>query len=116
MRVINRTAVTIVGAQPYVDWTKSHDADVDKGKLTVARAKPYGTAFLLPEVDFEADVQEWIEDNFAELFEFQLSAWTEDESTWPGSRTIAMFRDWFRLDISSVVVDVADEEIEGEEL
>jgi hypothetical protein len=116
MRVINRTAVTITGAQPYVDWTNSHDADVNKGQLTVARARPYGTAFLLPEVEFETDVQEWIEDNFKELFEFQLAAWTDDESTWPTSRTIATFRDWFRLDISSVVVDVADDDIEGEEL
>jgi hypothetical protein len=116
MRVINRTAVTIVGAQPYVDWTNSHDADVDKGKLTVARAKPYGTAFLLPEVDFEADVQEWIEDNFAELFEFQLSAWTEDEATWPPTRDLKTFKQWFRIDIHSVVVDVAEDDIEGEEL
>jgi len=26
------------------------------------------------------------------------------------------FRDWFRIDIHNVVVDVADDEIEGEEL
>lgn len=116
MRVINRTAVTITGAQPYLDWTQQHDADVNKGKLTVGRAKPYGTAFLLPEVEFEEDLQEWIEDNFADLFEFQLSSWTEDESAWPAARDLNTFREWFRIDIHSLVVDVPDDEIEGEEL
>ena len=116
MRVVNRTAVSIVGAEPYVKWTGQHDADADKGMLTVARARPYGTAFLLPEFELEEDIQEWIEENATWIFEFQLSAWTEDESTWPQGRDIKMFREWFRIDIHSVVVDVGEEDIEGEEL
>ena len=116
MRVVNRTAVTIVGAEPYMTWTGQHDADADKGMLTVARVKPYGTAFLLPEFELEEDVQEWIEDNASWIFEFQLSAWTEDESTWPQKRDIKTFREWFRIDIHSVVVDVGEDDIEGEDL
>ncbi len=116
MRVVNRVAISIVGAQPYVEWTRQHDADVDKGVLTVARAKPYGTAFLLPEFELEEDVQEWIEENALWLFEFQLSAWTDDESVWPQVRDLKTFREWFRVDIHSVVVDVGEDDIEGEEL
>jgi hypothetical protein len=116
MRVINRTAISIVGAQPYIDWTRQNDADAAKGMLTVARARPYGTAYLLPEFELEEDVQEWIEDNAGWMFEFALSAWTEEESTWPPSRDIKAFREWFRIDIHSLVVDVGDDEIEGEEL
>jgi hypothetical protein len=116
MRVINRTAVTVVGAKPYLDWTRQHDADFNKGNLTVARAKTYGSAFLLPEFELEEDVQEWVEENAPWLFEFQLAAWTDDESAWPESRDLKMFREWFRVDIHSVVVDVGDDEIEGEEL
>ena len=48
--------------------------------------------------------------------EFQLSSWTDDEATWPAARDLKTFRDWFRIDIHNVVVDVADDEIEGEEL
>lgn len=116
MRVINRTAVTIVGAQPYLDWTRKTEADINRGTLTVARARTYGSAYLLPEIDLEEDIQEWVEDNVARLFEFQLSAWTEDESTWPASRDLKMFRAWFRIDIHNVVVDIGDDDIEGEEL
>jgi len=116
MRVINRTAITIVGAQPYVDWMRSRDADFNKDTLTVARTKSFGSAFLLPEFELEEDLQEWVEDNFTWLFEFQLSAWTEDESAWPATRDLAAFREWFRIDLHSVVVDVADDDIDGEEL
>jgi hypothetical protein len=116
MRVINRTAITLVGVQPYIDWIRSRDADFNKGSLTVARTKTYGSAFLLPEFELEEDLQEWVEENFDWLFEFQLSAWTEDESAWPADRNLKAFRAWFRIDIHSVVVDVADDEIEGEEL
>jgi len=116
MRVINRTAVTIVGAQPYLDWTRKTEADINRGTLTVARARTYGSAYLLPEIDLEEDIQEWVEDNVAWLFEFQLSAWTEDESTWPTSRDLWMFRAWFRIDIHNVVIDIGDDDIEGEDL
>jgi hypothetical protein len=116
MRVINRTAVSITGGQPFVDWMTATDADFNKGAITVARAKAYGSAFLLPEFDLEEDVQEWVEENAVWLFELQLSNWTEDESSWPPNRDLKTFREWFRIDIHSLVVDVADDDIEGEEL
>src|ERR1044071_5825896 len=116
MRVVNRTAITLIGAKPYEEWTRSRDADFNKGALTVAHAKTYGSVFLLPEFELEEDVQEWVEENAAWLFEFQLSAWTEDESAWPATRDLKTFREWFRIDIHSVVVDVADDDVMGEEL
>ena len=116
MRVVNRTGVTITGAKPYVDWTLSTDGDLNKGAITVARAKTYGSAFLLPEFDLEEDLLEWVEENAPWIFEFQLSAWTDDESSWPQTRDLKTFREWFRIDIQSVVVDVGDDDIEGEEL
>ena len=116
MRVVNRTAVTVTGAQPYFDWVRRTDADFNKGTITVSVAKTYGSAFLLPEFEFEEDLQEWVEENASSIFEFQLSAWSEDETTWPETRDVKTFREWFRIDVHSVVVDVADTDIEGEEL
>jgi hypothetical protein len=116
MRVVNRTAVTIIGAQPYLDWMRATDADFNRGAITVPRIKAYGSAFLLPEFELEENLQEWVEDNHLWLFEFQLAAWTENESTWPTTRDLRAFREWFRVDIHSVVVDVGDDDIDGEEL
>ena len=116
MRVINRTAMTLVGAKPYLDWTLQKEAAFHADTLRVVRARTFGSAFLLPEFELEEDVLEWVEDNAGWLFEFQLAAWTEDESAWPVTRDLKTFREWFRVDIHNVVVDVADDEIEGEEL
>lgn len=116
MRVINRIAVSISGGQPYIDWTRQHDASVARSTLTVARAKPFGTAVLLPELELEEDVREWIEENAGWLFELQLAAWTDDEAAWPATRDLQTFRAWFTVEIHSIVVDVADDDIEGEEL
>jgi hypothetical protein len=115
VQILNRTAITIVGAQPYLDWTKTRDADFNRGTVTVVRSRAYGSAFLLPEFELEEDLQEWVEENFAWLFEFQLSAWTEDESSWPTGRDLKMFREWFHLDVHNIVVDVAEGELEGEQ-
>ena len=116
MRVINRTAISVVGAKPYTEWTLRKEADVNKGTLTVARAKTYGSVFLLPEFELEEDVQEWVEENSSWIFEAQLAAWTEDQSAWPSPRDLKAFREWFRIDVHNVVVDVGDDDIEGEEL
>jgi hypothetical protein len=116
MRLLNRTAISVTGAQPYIDWTRRTGAAANRDPLTVVRAKPFGTAVLLPELELEEDVLEWVEENAAWLFEFQLSAWTDDETSWPTTRDLKTFREWFRVDIHNVVVDVADTDIEGEEL
>jgi len=116
MRLINRTAISIVGAKPYVDWTRTTDSTTDRGAVTVARATPFGTAVLLPELELEEDVREWVEENADWLFELQLSAWTDDEAAWPTPRDLKTFKEWFRVDIHNMVVDVADTDIEGEEL
>ena len=116
MRVVNRTAISLVGEAPFLEWMRSHDADANKGTLTVARAKPYGTVIMLPEFELEEDVREWVEENASWLFELQLESWTDDESVWPAERDLKMFREWLRVEIHSVVVDAGDDDIEGEEL
>jgi hypothetical protein len=116
MRVVNRTAISLIGEAPFNEWTQANDADANKGALTVARAKAYGTVILLPEFELEEDIQEWVEENASWLFELQLESWTDDESLWPADRDLKMFREWFRVEIHSVVIDAGDDDIEGEEL
>jgi len=116
MRVVNRTAISLIGEAPYIEWSQANDADSNRGQLTVQHAQPYGTVILLPEFGLEEDIQEWVEENSSWLFELQLESWTDDESLWPAERDLKMFREWFRVEIHSVVVDAGDDDIEGEEL
>jgi hypothetical protein len=116
MRIFNRMAVTMTGLEPYLEWMRQRDADFNPGPVTVARTRTYGASFLLPEFEMEEDVLEWIEENYAWLFEFQLSAWTEDETAWPAPRDLPMFKRWFKVDIQNIVVDMGDDEIVATEL
>ncbi len=114
MRLLNRTAVTIRPKQPYLDWANSF---TDGGPtLQVARAQTYGTAFLLPEAEFETEIEEWIAENATWLFEFQLSAWSDDEARWPADRGAKAFAAWFDVEIHDAVVDLAEADLETEEL
>jgi hypothetical protein len=45
------------------DWTRNTEADFARGTTTVARAKTYGTACLLPEFALDEDVREWVEEH-----------------------------------------------------
>ncbi len=128
MRVVNRTAITLTGLEPYTDWMHGRDREFptpersqhggghDEPVLMVAPAKAYGAAILLPEFDNEEDVIEWVEENYEWLFQFQLSAWTEDEDAWPQERDLAMFKAWFEVNIHTIVVDAADDDIEGDDV
>src|SRR3981081_3018328 len=98
MRVVNRTAISLIGEAPFTEWMNSTDADAAKGTITVARARPYGTAILLPEFELEEDIQEWVEDNASWLFEFQLAAWTDDEASWPRTRARKKIREWVAIE------------------
>ena len=118
MDVINRTAVTVVPAAPFIAWTQQCEADFNAGTLTVARATPHGMAFLLPEVDDPSDLREWVEDNYAAIFEFQLTSWTATDALWPQDRSLGVFREWFRVELHGMVVDVvgdADDEEDDED-
>ena len=116
MRVVNRTAITLVGREPYQEWARNRDADFARNTVTVARTRVHGGCFLLPEFELEEDLFEWVEENYAWLFEVQLAAWTADEAAWPQARNLKMFREWFHVEIHNTVVDTGDDDIEGEEL
>jgi len=107
-----------------IDWERRRDHMqqhhgqhlLSEAFLQVARAQTYGTAFLLPEAEFETEIEEWIAENATWLFEFQLSAWSDDEARWPADRGAKAFAAWFDVEIHDAVVDLAEADLETEEL
>jgi hypothetical protein len=83
MRVVNRTAVTITGNRSSTD--ARHSADFNRGAVPW-RAKAHGSAFLLPEFDLGEDLQEWVEENAAWLFDFSSPG--RRGETWPQNRDL----------------------------
>ena len=42
------------------------------------------------------------------LFEEQLAGWHTDEAAWPSNRTFKMFREWFVIELHSLIIDLCD--------
>ena len=43
---------------------------------------------------------------YSDLFERELSEWYEDKALWPKPRTLKMFKEWFKVEVSTMVVDL----------
>lgn len=85
----------------------------DSGLLPDAKGEQ--TVYLVPEFDDDGGAARVLKRVFAEVFERELFGWHTDESAWPPKRTLAMFRDWFDVELHSVVEDLCDIELVDDE-
>jgi hypothetical protein len=110
---INRGIVILHHKQPFLDWLKSTDAELDD--LTLADLEIDDDAFLIPgneshdPVDGELDAIKWVEKRRQMFFEHCLNEWLTDETLWPQRRSLKMFREWFAVEYRSMVWDLANE-------
>lgn len=108
--MLNRGVLIVRPRQPYHDWAARLD---DSG--IVSDPEDEKTVYLIPE--FESDTEAWevLEDVYAEIFERELEGWHTDESAWPQNRTFAMFKEWFDIELHSVVEDLCAYGIEDDD-
>ncbi len=112
MKQINRAIAVIKPRQPYVDWALSLPGETDELSLDDLRSDC--TAILIPEFNAPAESEAFIASIAAELFEAELDAWYRDRTTWPLARDYRVFREWFDVEIHSIVLDAADRDITSE--
>lgn len=101
--MINRCAVIIRPAQPYLDWAAGLD---DSGLIPDLDGEP--TIYLLPEYHDDVEGWQFVSECFDIIFEAELEGWHTRESDWPANRTFAMFRDWFQVTLSSGIEDLCE--------
>ena len=77
---VNRSAIVVTPAQPFLDWLQS--VDPTSMKLTLADLSIEPTIYLIPECDTPADVAECLRDVFDEIFQNQLDGWYRVRETW----------------------------------
>lgn len=108
--MINRAALLVLPAQPYVDWA----ANLGDSEL-LPNTEGEGTVYLIPEGDGEEWLEEILEQVFEFIFENELHAWHEDASAWPEPRTLDMFKEWFNYQVHSAIIDLTDGELVDDE-
>ena len=109
MNVINRAVVVIKPRQPYLDWASSLPGPADDVTLDELRADC--TAILIPDFDDPAEAEAFIAAMADDLFTMALDAWDRDPRTWPVNRTYDTFREWFDVEIHSIVFDACYDNI-----
>ena len=92
--------------QPFLDWAAQLD---DSGLLPNAKGEQ--TVYLIPQFDDDDEAQRVLGRVFAEVFERELFGWHTDEAAWPQKRTLTLFREWFTVELHSVVEDLCDYEL-----
>lgn len=102
--MLNRAALIVRPRQPFLDWAASLEVDG-----LVPDAAGERTVYLIPEPDDDAHAERIVRRVFAEIFERELDGWWTDESAWPTKRTFAVFKQWFSIEIHTVIEDLVDD-------
>ena len=109
METINRSALVVKPAQPFLDWL--HRVDPTSAHLTLDDLRLEPTIYLLPEWETEEEARQHLAEVSNEIFEEQLNGWYRVPSVWPATRDLKVFLLWFDCSFHSMVVDVCDERL-----
>jgi hypothetical protein len=106
--VLNRSVMLLIYKQPFLDWL--HSADPTPALTwTLEDLHNDNDTFLIPQFDDPRDSVKWVEKRWRSLFDSILVDWLADDALWPKKRTLKLFREWFDIQIHSLVWDLANE-------
>ena len=114
MKTINRSALVVRPAQPFLDWLQQVDRTSAHLTLHDLRLEP--TIYLLPEWDTEEEALQHLAEVSNDIFEEQLNGWYRVPSVWPASRDLNAFLLWFDCSFHSMIVDVCVERLRHEDM
>jgi hypothetical protein len=109
--MLNRGVVIVRPRQPYLDWAATLD---DSG--LVPQRDGEQTVYLLPSYEGDEEAWEILAEVWPTIFEGELWGWHTEEADWPQSRTFAMFKAWFDVELHSVVEDLCADPLIDTEL
>lgn len=104
---LNRTIAMLAPKQPFLEWV--NDTDPEEPAMTLADLCEDNEAFLIPQFSDLGESIRWVEKRWSMLFEHMLAEWMLDETAWPENRTLDMFREWFDIEIHTLVWDLSGE-------
>ncbi|MEI7500872.1 MAG: hypothetical protein WCK84_10550 [Bacteroidota bacterium] len=109
MQSINRDAITVSARKPMIDWVNSMDPG---HPINYRDPSNYdeSTVYLIEQLETEEDFNDWIMENYLEIFEEELFNWITDDLKWPAPLTYELFTQWIQVSYQSMVVDLHDDE------
>lgn len=111
MYEVNRSVAIIRPRAPFLDWLKQLPGELNDN-VTLESLTRDCNALLIPCADDYDAAEQAVLEQYPSLFQAELADWCDDESLWPAPLTLALFQDWFQLEIHSVLSDIVDEPLE----
>ena len=103
--MLNRSAIVVRPAKPFDDWALGLD---DSGMIPSDGYEP--NVYLVPDIEDAEERQAVLNLMYPIIFDSELNGWHTDESAWPAPRTLAMFMQWFTVEIHEIVHDLCSYE------
>jgi hypothetical protein len=108
-RQIDRQLVRLLPTAVCAEWVKrSYERSIGPPYPTLKRLRAEANAYLVPGGD--GDKEEalgFVEEHFEFLFRCELVMHEPEEQHWP-PLTLELFRRWFEVEVTEMVIDVAD--------
>jgi hypothetical protein len=109
--MINRAALIVRPKQPFLDWAAGLGSSLELPELEAEQ-----TVYLIPVCESEEQAEAILDAVHIEVFERELWSWHADESTWPRTRDLETFREWFDIELHGVVEDLCEYELVDEDV
>lgn len=100
---INRNAIVVKPKQALFNWINFiyPDEPVEAGD-------DEGTVYLVKEKNSNEAIEKWLKKNYDKIFQNELNNWHTDENDWPHKRTYKLFKDWFDVEIHTMILDLEE--------
>lgn len=106
--VSNRCAVRIEPNKLFIDWLNyTFEGYVDKSVNVLV-----ATTYLIRDLEENQLLESWLKKNYHVIFDIQLNNYCSDESTWPKKRMYSVFKEWFNIGFSDMIIDLEEGPIE----
>jgi hypothetical protein len=108
MHFVDRTVLLVRGREPFLKWVQNLP---DPTEITLEELNRECTVYLVAEYCHEHEKEKLINKHFRTIFKNELASWWLDMADWPATRSLAVFKMWFAVDVHSMVLDLVPEPI-----
>ena len=116
--MINRAAIILKYKKPAIQWINETDPYKDNPGISEKDANEERTVYLIEDdaAESSAALNQWIRNNYNNLFENELNGWYANPNLWPEHRTLTLFRKWFIVECHTIIIDTVGTAIIEEDI
>ncbi len=104
----NRLLVLLHPREPFLLWAQQFkEPGEPPAELEAAVKQP--VPFMVPLLDDQAAVWDWVRENYPLLFDTALWSWVPERTSWPEDRGWDTFEGWFELEFLGAPWDIVAE-------